>query len=446
MDIAMDGRIRDAGTTGQPMLRRAPRAARARWGGGSLIPLLALGWLTGCGALDKLLDVDLSGQIETTDAEAPAKAATLVEGGITLFNCALMRHIIWGGAVGDEVALGSRPDIDSRNLATDAANATTDSRPCGGDLYRRVAQARWQNDRNLQLLEGWSDAEVTNRVTLIARAAAYSGYSHLLLAEGFCTAALDGGPEIQPADVFQRTEARFTRAIEAATAAANTVTLNLARVGRARARLDLARYADARADGLLVPAAFVETAKYPANSPGVNENEVYGQQYVTTAFGIDALYWDLRFAGVPDPRVRVVSAGRTFGTDNTPFWRATKYTATTSPIELATGTEALLIVAEADARAGSLGPAVATINQLHTAAGLPSFSSTDQAQVVTQIMYERRAELFLEGQHLGDYRRYPLPFNPLPGTPYLNNPGRLWGTSRCYPLPSSERSSNPNIE
>jgi len=412
----------------------------------SLIPLLALGWLTACGTLDELLDVDLSGQVETSDAETPAKAATLVEGGITLFNCALMRHIIWAGAVGDEVALGSRPDIDSRNLSDASAVATADSRPCGGDLYRRVAQARWQNDRNLQLLEGWSDAEVATRANLIARSAAYSGYSHVLLGEGFCTAAVDGGPEIQPAAVFQLAEARFTRAIETATATANTAILNLARVGRARARLDLARYADARADALLVPAAFVETAKYPGNQPGINENEVYTQQHVVAAFGIDALYWDLRYAGVPDPRVRVVSAGRTFGTDNTPLWRTMKYTAITSPIELATGTEAMLIVAEADARAGNLASAVAVINQLHTAAGLPSFSSSDQAEVINQLIYERRAELFLEGHHIGDYRRYPLPFNPQPGTPYLNNPGRLWGTSRCYPLPSSERASNPNID
>jgi len=428
----------------------APKATRApnpfAWVPIRLLPFLGLGWLAACNALDQLLDVELSGQVEARDAEMPVKAAALVEGGISLFNCALALHIVWGGNLGDELNTGGTwVDINSRNVSTsnqsDFGRGSLD--PCRV-YYDAVAHSRWQNDRTLQLLEGWSDAEVANRTSLIARAAAYAGYSHLLLAEGFCTAAIDDGPEIQPQEVFQRAEARFTRAIETATAPGNAETLNLARLGRARARLGLARLADARADAVLVPDGYVKLARYPATTPIVNENAVYTNIYTANVYAVDVLYSDVRYVGTADSRVQVVNAGGTT-TFGAPRFRPLKYSVASSPIQLATWEEAQLIVAEADANAGNPAAAVTIINQLHTRAGLPAFSSSDPAAIRAQIVYERRAELFLEGQHIGDYRRYALPFVPAPGTAYPGIAGRVYGTTRCFPLPDWERAANPNI-
>src|SRR6185436_17605640 len=80
------------------------------------------------------------------------------------------------------------------------------------------------------------------------------------------------GPELQPKAVFELAEAKFTEAIASATTAANTPLLNLARIGRARARLDLAKLpgqpvvsaklTEARADAAAVPAAFVFNIPY----------------------------------------------------------------------------------------------------------------------------------------------------------------------------------------
>ena len=60
-----------------------------------------------------------------------------------------------------------------------------------------------------------------------------------------------------------------------------------------------------------------------------------------------------------------------------------------------------------------------------------------------QIIYERRAELFLESHHLGDLRRYGFPLIPPPGATYTL--GGVYGTQTCFPLPDVERDNNPNI-
>ena len=117
----------------------------------------------------------------------------------------------------------------------------------------------------------------------------------------------------------------------------------------------------------------------------------------------------------------------------------------TTPIRLASSEEAQLIVAEAELASGNVGAAVGIINQLHARVGLPAFSSQDAEQVKQQLIAERRAELFFEGQHLADYRRLELPFVPAPGSSYYGVPAVTYGSSRCFPLPVSERANNPNI-
>jgi hypothetical protein len=410
--------------------------------------VLSAAVLAGCNALDRLLDVELPGQVEVGAAEVPAKAATLVNGGVTLFNCALTWHILRGGTLGDELAGGPGGNTtgDDRSSFLEYVVRGTEAPNCNGH-YSSVAEARWMNDHVLVLLEGWSDAEVANRSLLIARAAAYAGYSNLLLGEGFCSGAVDGGPEIDSAEIVARAEARFGRAIEAATAAGNAELLNLARVGRARARLFLDQLPDARADAELVPAGFIKQAQYPATATRVNENGLSltatGVYMGEIDYTVDALYRDVRFAGVPDPRVGVVNAGKT-NRYGLPLWVPTKYPTNTSPIRLASWEEAQLIVAEAMVAAGDLSGAVEIINALHAKVGLPGFASTDPTEVRQQIIYERRAEFFLEGQHLADYRRLQLPFVPPPGTSYYGVPGLTFGVGRCFPFPISERANNPN--
>jgi hypothetical protein len=110
--------------------------------------------------------------------------------------------------------------------------------------------------------------------------------------------------------------------------------------------------------------------------------------------------------------------------------------------------EAQLILAEARAATGDLTGAETAINAARNSGrtGMPQFSASGmtQAQVRDQIIEERRRELFLEGNRLGDIRHYNLPLRPATGTPYTIG-GGTYGDQRCFPLPAVERNNNPNI-
>jgi starch-binding outer membrane protein, SusD/RagB family len=411
------------------------RGRGALWGA-----LLLMAPLAAC---EGLLEVEAPSQVLAEDLENPANARLLVDGLVADFECALGHYILVGGLLGTELRdsqqTAAQWDYDRRTLVPDGgwyATSTCDDRM---GAYTPLSTARWAADNALEKLEGWSDAEVANRVRLIATAAAYSGYAHVLMGEGFCTAAFDGGPELTRQQVFQRAEQRFTRAIEAAGQAGVSDLLNMARVGRARARLNLGQGAAAASDAEQVPPAFVFNARYNAAS-GRSSNNVFVQNQRNRFVTVEAPFHNLTWAGVPDPRVTLVNTGTRGPDQQSVIWNAMKYPTDASPIRVARGTEALLIRAEV---AGGQ-TAVGIINQLHTAAGIPPFQSNDPAAIREQIILERSREFFLEGHHLGDLIRYDRPLVPAPGTPWHN--GAVYGDTRCMPLPDVERFNNPTLQ
>ncbi len=97
-----------------------------------------------------------------------------------------------------------------------------------------------------------------------------------------------------------------------------------------------------------------------------------------------------------------------------PIWTPDKYPSLAATMPVARYAEAQLIVAESKLAANDIPGAVTAINAVRaTRAGVPAYDATGQtaAQVLTQIIEERRRELFLEGHRLGDLRRYNLPFS-----------------------------------
>src|SRR5207249_3915476 len=148
---------------------------------------------------------------------------------------------------------------------------------------------------------------------------------------------------------------------------------------------------------------------------------------------------NVRFNGVPDPRVSVTKTKDRASNGIDTVWVQNKYTALTSPIPIARYEEAQLIVAELSGGQ----TAVDIINKLHTKVGLPLFASTDPTAIKNQVIQERAHELFLEGQRFFDFNRFNLPFDPAPGTAYYQ--GATYGTTRCLPLPDLERYNNPNM-
>ena len=393
-------------------------------------------------ACNNLLDVQVPSRILADDLTKPNNAQLIVDGAVSDFECALASYVMAYGLITDELddAALSQAQFDFDRRTFTAAGGAYATSGCGATAVTvPVSTARFSNDYALKLLDGWADAQVANRRRLLATAAAYAGYSYVLLGEGQCTAAVDGGPELTPAQVFDLAEQRFTRAITEATAVPDNNLLTMALVGRARARLNQGKGAQAVQDAQLVPAGFVFNARYN-DATARSRNLIYASLFTGNGTTVGPAYRNLTFGGVADPRVKVVNTGlKAFDQVNI-IWTPTKYNLPTSPIAIAKYQEAQLIMAEV--QGGQ--PAVDIINALHAAAGLPAFSSTDSAEIMNQVVDERRRELFLEGQRGYDINRLNLPLNPPVGTPYPK--GGFYGSLRCLPLPDVERNNNPSLK
>lgn len=399
--------------------------------------------LTAC---DGLLDVEAPDRLPADQLDDPGRADLLVRGAIADFDCALGAYIVLGGMTADELTdatqTADRWPYDRREVRpTDARYATFGCTAIG--TYTPLSAARWSAENARQKLQGWTDLEVGgNRTELIATAAAYSGYSHVLLGEGFCSGvlldeSLEPGGEVSSQELFTRAEERFGEAIEAAQAAGSDEILNMARVGRARARLNMGNGAGAVADASEVEEGFVRVATASAVAER-RRNRIFEQNNDSEAVSVAGDFRDVQWDGVPDPRVDVIDGQRT-ATDGTPLFFQTKYESDATPIPIASWDEAQLIIAEVEG--GST--AVDIINFFHGRAGLPPFSSSDPEEIQEHVIQERSRELFLEGQRFYDKRRMDLPFSPPVGEPFDN--GGFYGETRCWPLPDVERNNNPNI-
>jgi starch-binding outer membrane protein, SusD/RagB family len=429
-----------------------------------LLPLLAAA--LACSEITSL-DQNNPGQILAEDAYVPANANLLVNGAIGDFECAFHRYVVSQALLGDELvnafANAVQFDWDRRTMPTSHAYGTTG---CGATTsfqlpghYTPLSVARATADTILARLQEWTDAEMPtgiNRQQLIGRAANYAGYSLVLLGESMCSAAINLGPELSKAQLWEEAKLRFDVAVTAATAANDNVMLNMARVGRARTLLNLGQVPAAGADAAAVPAGFAVNAAALATGNNRQQNVVFIHTRVSNYSSVDPSFVGLTFGGVPDPRV-TVNVTTTIGTNGfTPIRQVMKYADRGAPIPIASTDEARLIQAEALVAAGNLQGAVDIINALHTAVGIPAYNGAGQtaAQVKAQVVEERRRELFMEGHRLGDMNRYTLPRLPADGTPFPN--GGVYSAQACpganaagypfgFPLPDVERLNNPNI-
>jgi hypothetical protein len=410
-----------------------------RFGFGRQAALLASAVLiaatVGC---DSLLKVEAPSRVLASDLESPASAALLVNGAVADFECALGSYVLAFGLITDEVddaALSqSQFDFDRRSFT--ATGGTYSSGLCGSaGVYVPVSTARYTADKTLKSLDGWTDAQVAGRAELIAKAAAYAGYSYILLGEGFCSAAVDAGPELTPAAIFKLAEDRFTLAINTTKDASIK---NLALVGRARARLNQGKLTDADADAKLIPDGFVYNARYN-DAVARTRNLIFSTINRGQNATIAPPYRNLTFGGVTDPRTAVTNTGKLAFDQVNLIWTPNKYPAIDTSIPIAKWQEAQLIIAEVEGGQA----AVAAINKLHTAAKIPAFASTSATEITAQIKEERRREFFLEGQHAYDIIRLKLPLNPAVGTPFPK--GGSYGSMTCLPLPDVERNNNPTL-
>lgn len=408
---------------------------------------LAVAAIAGCGALDELLSVDAPSRVSAADLENPATAGLLVASVANEFRCTLTYYAAASALTGNEWRDASNNSVlniwDQRVHDTSGYGSQYASADCGSGqpaLYRPMSRTRWLADYTLGLLSEWTTEEVPDKAAYEAEVALYAGYSYILFGESMCSVAFDEGPEQMPADAFNLAIARFDQAMAAG---ASGDILHAAQVGKARAQINLNQKSAAMSTASSVPDGFAFALHY-SNAEAVTRNKLWefniDHQNVTVA----EPYRDVRFADIPDPRVAVNDANATNSQTGIAIFVSEKYPEPSSPIEMAGYAEAQLIVAEAHIEAGNLDGAVSIFNGLHIAAGLPAYEGDMTATaLMTQLIYERAAENYLEGQHLQDLKRLNIPLYPPTGTD--DGFGGAYGDEICFELPATEFQNNPSI-
>jgi hypothetical protein len=406
---------------------------------------------------DELLNVDSPSRIPAEVLESPGNAELMVNSAIADFECAAGAYFVVSGLVGEELKDGlqtaDRYPYDQRSLTpADRRYQAFDCQSIG--TYLPLQTARASTDRVQRYLEQWSDAEVApfNRNSGIAVMALLGGYSRIYLGEGFCSMAISTvfgseityGGEISRDSVFEQAVTKFTQAIAAATAPADSLRRRAALLGRARARLNLGDFAGAKADASLIPPGFAFNGT-ASTTNSRRENRMWAQNNPNT----DATLVDTLYVNRNDPRIVVLPPPPSGPTTVTgvPRYRQTKFANASALIPIARYEEAQLILAEAELQVGTAAQALIHLNNVRSRGNQGPLVSVDPATIRAAVIEERRREFFLEGHHLGDIVRYNIQLQPPAGTPYHGSGtyGTRNGTSACMPLPNNERLNNPNV-
>jgi starch-binding outer membrane protein, SusD/RagB family len=336
-------------------------------------------------------------------------------------------------------------------------------------VFRNLHRARISASRAAQAYETFAPTAVGR-----AEALNLEGLTYVFFGENYCNgvpfstydfeadAPVYGDP-ITNAAMFQQAVALFDSAMAVlgtSTAAAAVTQRNLARVGKARALLNLDQPAQAAAvvgGTTPVPTSFVYQISHSENTARQN-NGLFSLVFEGRRFSVGQQEGG---NGLPfradslDPRVPSGrgSGALAFGFDGaTPMFTQRKHGTRTSPSPVATGAEARLIEAEADLRAGGTGTPnwLAILNTLRgtTSPALPALTDPGTQPAREDMLFKERAYwLWLTAHRLGDMRRLVRQYSRAPNTVFPTGnyfKGGLYGSDVNFPVPFDEQ-NNPNF-
>jgi hypothetical protein len=363
----------------------------------------------------------------------------------------------------------TRIEVDRR--ATNAINGTT------LQIFQNAQRSRASADLVASRFRQFLPADPRG-----AEVQAIAAYTYVLLAESYCNGVPtskvndDGTFTFSPGQsgtqLLTTAVAKFDSAIVTATAAgaSGARALNLARIGKARAQLDLGQFAAAGTTASAVPDNYMYVIEHSENS-GRQNNAIYSFNYLENRFSVpDAEGGNgVPFRTLNDPRNPLIDYGIGFD-ESTEQFLPTKYSSRTSPTPLAIGAEARLIEAEAALRADNVPLFITKLNEARAAA--PTYPATADASDAPEpspdpitlldvgatptaqqdfLFQERALTLFLTNHRIGDLRRLVYQYNRnaetvFPSGEYqADNPdksGTNYGTDVNLPIPQEE-SNNP---
>jgi hypothetical protein len=396
--------------------------------------------LHGCSALT---DVTAPDVVQPTDLESAAGAAVLWSGSVSIFYDAFARTVVPTGEMSDELS-------STLNFGNDTDRLTLVE---GGLIsqypYSDHHRVRINTFQAIDALKRFAPQPASR----VGQLYAVLGFSELFFGEHLCSgiplSSIENltpvyGLPLTSSEMLARAVADLDTAIFFA--ADSSRILNLARVGRGRALVDLGRFSEAAAAVAAVPTSYVYRSEHSATA---QPNRVFDAintaktSTVTDREGINGL----NFRTANDPRLGTQLVGK--GSDRTTdVYAFTLYASSASPIVLASGTEARLIEAEAALNAGDAARALAILNALRAATpGLAPLSpETTEAARVDQLFRERAFWLFLTGHRQGDLRRLVRQYGRAQQSVFPTGPyraGLTYGNAVTF-TPSTSQLENPN--
>lgn len=315
------------------------------------------------------------------------------------------------------------------------------------EVWAPLALAMESSEGVLDILEGKSDVNV-------ARAALTAGYSALLMAEAFCEGAIrvDRSAEYaQPQSKDQMLDHainRFELAISAGDAAGGaegTSLANAARVGLARAYLFKGDNANAVSAANQVPDDFNFNLNYvdDASARGRLSNNVHIFSNARESLVVGPEWRQIADDG--DERIKYIDGERMAQDGVHNFYIQQKYPNYAAPIRLASGLEARYIAAEAS---GDVTEQLALINERRAEFGQAPYAGPNDANsVLTELLFQKGLDFWLEAKRMGDWRRNPdnVKFIIKPSDEYYKPDVGPMGSDTCFPLPAAETDHNPNF-
>lgn len=401
------------------------RTGRPRWRRFSfLILTAAMGPVaaTGC---SNLLDVENEQDVLEQDLNQEAALAPVVAGvagdWAEMYSDAI--NII--GLVSFElIHTGSFPSW--RLVETGLMNRISS----GNGVYNQISRAIWvADDASRRIRESFGET-----ISEGAQVRVWAGFAKIMLGDNFCEGTYQGGGAEPPSFFYNMAVDDFTEAITIAQASGEPEWARRAQAGRARVRLMMGDYSGALADASAIPSGFSFQAIYSMNS-GREFNSVASLTRTLTRreAGVHPYFYENPLY-VADPRTPFIDRGPLeTGPDPTrQYVEQEKYKLESDPIPVITWQEVRLIEAEAEINVGTVDRAVELINEVRSYWSLDPYAGEMTASaVMEQLLYERSAEMWLQGQRLNDLRRTNSPM--------------LAGRDVCFEIGEDEWNSNPNL-
>lgn len=403
--------------------------------GAGAVAVLAIASATAC---SDFLEVQDPGRFTDESLNTPIALAAVANGAESDMWAVYDDFAMFNGLLSDEMMhVGTWQQWDDMDKGKLGPAIGTDNGVHSTMTVRRTAAQKAQERFETVMPDS------ANRTELMARMLAVEGWLNLMLGMHACESPKEANGDIlTDVQMYELAIPVLTEAITVAKAASSPDYERFATAGRARAKLLSGDLAGALADAQTIPDAWKYVAKFSeTNGP----NSTIAQlSYATRlkAGSLDQVHWaevDTVAGYMKDPWTGALDKRLAFSRRGlsangiTPNFNQEKFKNLGDDINMASGWEMRLIEAEVHMRQNNLGQALTLINKVRANAQLAAINPTTAADVQKALLYERFAQLFLEGHRANDLYRFNLVTSIL-------GPGR----ATKFAMNTDELNLNPN--